>query len=219
MDHKKSSNSFLSKLIIIFASVVLSCLFMLIIFSIFVPADPATETIPEKYDKWIGISGVALALIINFIVDYNSTTKLKYSVSKSEAEITAAKERNDALLEKATRVTEKYAKNEKELFSQFAHARQAPSRIRTSGEFRGVIESYPELKANEHVHKLLSQIENSENLLFNAKTNYADKVAEYNTKIHSFPIALYRKLFKWEDIENVKIASSFDDISDEDLGI
>lgn len=221
MNSKQITNSIAFKLFMLFISIVISSITVVIIMSAFIPADPATGTMPEKYDKWVFILGITLALIVNFIVEYNSATKLKYNVSKTEAEVKAAAERRDSLLEKASRVADKYAGEEKELYSEFAEARKSkmPIRVKTSGEFRAVVESYPELKANEHVHRLLSQIESSENILYNTKSAYAESAAEFNTKIHTFPIAIFRRLFKWEDISAEKTLFAVDEVTDEQLGI
>lgn len=220
MDFNKILNSLPVKIFALIISVIISIFFSLIIFSMLVSEN---EEIPEKYNFWIVFCGVAFALIVNFIVEYNSTTKLKYNVSKAEAEIKAAIERRDSLLDKATRVSDKYAGEEKELYSEFAQSRKGTgavsARVRTSGDFKAVVESYPELKANEHVHKLISQIESSENILYNAKNAYADKAAKFNTKIHTFPIAIFRKLFKWEDISTEALLSAEEEITDEQLGI
>ncbi|MDE5994475.1 MAG: LemA family protein [Oscillospiraceae bacterium] len=221
MNFKQITNNIAFKLFILFISIVISSIIVLVIMCAFIPSDPVTDTLPEKYDKWVFVLGILLALIVNFIVEYNLTTKLKYNVSKSEAEVKAAAERRDSLLEKASRVADKYAGEEKELFSEFAEARKGkmPVRVRTSGEFRAVVESYPELKANEHVHKLLSQIESSENILYNTKSSYAESAAEFNTKIHTFPIAIFRRLFKWKDISTEALLSAEEEITDEQLGI
>lgn len=220
MNFNKILNSLPVKIFALIISVIISIFFSLIIFSMLVSEN---EQIPEKYNFWIVFCGVAFALIVNFIVEYNSTTKLKYNVSKAEAEVKAAAERRDSLLDKATRVSDKYAGEEKELYSEFAQSRKGTgtvsARVRTSGDFKAVVESYPELKANEHVHKLISQLESSENILYNAKNSYADKAAKFNTKIHTFPIAIFRRLFKWEDISTEALLSAEEEITDEQLGI
>lgn len=220
MNWNKITNNIAFKLLMLFVSMIISSIIILLIMCAFVPAD-AEGNLPSQYDKWVFIGGIALALVVNFIIEYNSTTKLKYNVSKTEAEVKAALERRDSLLSKASRVADKYAGEEKELYSEFADARKSkmPVRVRTSGEFRAVVESYPELKANEHVHKLLSQIESSENILYNAKSAYAQSAAEFNTKIHTFPNAIFRKLFKWNDISAEAVLSAEEEITDEQLGI
>lgn len=220
MNWNKITNNIAFKLLMLFVSMIISSIIILLIMCAFIPAD-AEGNLPSQYDKWVFIGGIALALVVNFIIEYNSTTKLKYNVSKTEAEVKAALERRDSLLSKASRVADKYAGEEKELYSEFADARKSkmPVRVRTSGEFRAVVESYPELKANEHVHKLLSQIESSENILYNAKSAYAQSAAEFNTKIHTFPNAIFRKLFKWNDISAEAVLSAEEEITDEQLGI
>lgn len=220
MNWNRITNNIAFKLLMLFVSMIISSIIILLIMCAFVPAD-AEGNLPSQYDKWVFIGGIALALVVNFIIEYNSTTKLKYNVSKTEAEVKAALERRDSLLSKASRVADKYAGEEKELYSEFADARKSkmPVRVRTSGEFRAVVESYPELKANEHVHKLLSQIESSENILYNAKSAYAQSAAEFNTKIHTFPNAIFRKLFKWNDISAEAVLSAEEEITDEQLGI
>lgn len=220
MNWNKITNNIAFKLLMLFVSMIVSSIIVLLLMCAFVPAD-ADGNLPSQYDKWVFIGGIALALVVNFIIEYNSTTKLKYNVSKTEAEVKAALERRDSLLSKASRVADKYAGEEKELYSEFADARKGriPVKVRTSGEFRAVVESYPELKANEHVHKLLSQIESSENILYNAKSAYAQSAAEFNTKIHTLPNAIFRKLFKWNDISAEAVLSAEEEITDEQLGI
>ena len=220
MNWNKITNNIAFKLLMLFIPMIVSSIIVLLLMCAFVPAD-ADGNLPSQYDKWVFIGGIALALVVNFIIEYNSTTKLKYNVSKTEAEVKAALERRDSLLSKASRVADKYAGEEKELYSEFADARKGriPVKVRTSGEFRAVVESYPELKANEHVHKLLSQIESSENILYNAKSAYAQSAAEFNTKIHTFPNAIFRKLFKWNDISAEAVLSAEEEITDEQLGI
>lgn len=225
MNFNKMTKSLPFKIFRLLLSFLLASLTVLIVFCMFA-SDPETETLPAKYDKWIPILGALLALIVNFIIEYNSVTKLKYDILKAEAEIKSALERRDSLLEKATKVSDKYSVIEQDVFLEFADARKASNshssaKIRTSRDFKAVVESYPELKANEHVHRLISQIENSENVLYNAKNSYAEKAADFNTKIHTFPNVLYRKLFKWEDFsaESVIFSESENEITDEQLGI
>lgn len=220
MNFNKMTKSLPFKIFRLLLSFLIASLTVLIVFCMFA-SDPETETLPTKYDKWIPILGALLALIVNFIIEYNSVTKLKYDISKAEAEIKAALERRDSLLEKATKVSDKYSVIEQDVFSDFAEARKnsGSARLRTSRDFKAVVESYPELKANEHVHRLIAQIENSENVLYNARNSYAAKAADFNTKIHTFPNVLYRRLFKWEDVATETVLSADEEITDEQLGI
>ena len=135
MNWNKLTNNIAFKLLMLFVSMIISSIIILLIMCAFVPAD-ADGNLPSQYDKWVFIGGIALALVVNFIIEYNSTTKLKYNVSKTEAEVKAALERRDSLLSKASRVADKYAGEEKELYSEFADARKVrmPVKVRTSGQ-------------------------------------------------------------------------------------
>lgn len=207
------------QLLKLLVTLIISYLIVIMGFSIAVPSDPATGTIPEKYDIYIFISGLVLALAANFLIEYNQVQKLKYAISKTQADITATQDMKASLLDKAERVTDKYMRAEKELYSEFAQARKPAEKsrhIHSGSDFRGVVESYPEMKSNEHIQKLLSQLENSEAALLHAKKIYSDSVAKFNTKIHSFPMVLFRRICKWEDIQ---MDLKEDMVTDSELGI
>lgn len=202
------------------ASFIISMLLVVIAFSIIFPADPVTGTFDEKYNIYVFIIGIVIAFAVNIILEYNQVQKLKYSIMKTEEDIKSAKEMRDSLIDKAERVTDKYRQDEKEVYEEFAAARKitVSKRIRSGSEFRGVVESYPEMRSNEHIQKLLSQLESSEAVLLNSKRIYTDSVAKFNTKIHSFPIVIFRKMCKWNDIE-MSIIEKDEIVSDEELGI
>lgn len=102
---------------------------------------------------------------------------------------------------KRSRVADKYRNAETELYGKFARAREGGAKIRTSKDFKAVIEAYPELQSNVHTQKLLNQIETTENAKLNAKMAYTEAVAKYNAKIHSFPVVILRRICKWEDVD------------------
>lgn len=202
------------------ASFIISELLVVIIFSIIFPADPVTGTFDEKYNIYVLIIGIAIAFIVNIILEYNQVQKLKYSILKTGEDIKSAREMRDSLIDKAERVTDKFRQDEKDVYEEFADARKSVvvRRIRNGSEFRGVVESYPEMKSNEHIQKLLSQLESSESILLNSKRIYTDSVAKFNTKIHTFPIVIFRRICKWNDIE-MSIIDKDEIVSDEELGI
>lgn len=68
-------------------------------------------------------------------------------------------------------------------------------------QFQQEIENYPELKANENVLKLLEQITECETAIANYKISYNDEVASYNAIIYSFPVVLFRKIARFEEVE------------------
>lgn len=202
------------------ASFAVSLMLVLIVFCIIFPADEATGTIDDKYNIYIVVISIVLAFSVNIIMEYNQVQKLKYSIAKTEADINSAREMRDSLIDKAERVTDKYRQDEKMVYEEFASARKVSvsGRIRNGHEFRGVVESYPEMKSNEHIQRLLAQLESSEVTLLNSKRIYSESVAKFNTKIHTFPIVIFRKICKWNDIE-MSVFDKEEIVSDSDLGI
>lgn len=208
-------NNLLLQLLKLLGAFIVSWFLMVCIFA----ASTTGDEIPEKYNLPMVIIAIFLSFAVNIIIDFNAIARLKSAISKSKADIESVNETSAALIDKAERVADKYRNAETELYGKFARAREGGAKIRTSKDFKAVIESYPELKSNVHTQKLLSQIETTENAKLNAKMTYTDAAAKYNAKIHSFPVALLRGICKWEDV-NIEAGLSKDEmVSDEDLGI
>jgi len=59
------------------------------------------------------------------------------------------------------------------------------------GTFLGLREAYPELKANQHVSRLMEELASAENRVAFARQSYNDSVTSYNTKRQTFPTNLF----------------------------
>jgi LemA protein len=58
------------------------------------------------------------------------------------------------------------------------------------GRLMAVVESYPDLKANQTMGELIEELRSTENKVAFARQAYNDSVMTYNTEIESFPQAL-----------------------------
>ena len=193
----------------------------LIIITIFAVCTSSEDEIPAKYNALMCVLSIILAFAENIIIDFNAAQRYKNLIKKAQADIESVNETSASLIDKAERVADKYRNSESEVYEKFADARKGgqQGRIRTSKDFKAVIEAYPELQSNVHTQKLLSQIETTENAKLNSRMTYSDSVARYNSKIHSFPIVMFRKLFKFEDVEMQSSVLNDDIVTDEELGI
>ena len=54
----------------------------------------------------------------------------------------------------------------------------------------GLVESYPQLKANDNIKQLQEELTGTENKIAFARQFYNDSVASYNTRRESFPAVL-----------------------------
>lgn len=182
----------------------------LLVFAVFTPGE---EEISDLLNGLAFLFGILTGIIITIILKYNALNNLKQKIKKQASNIKIFSKKSEKLLEKANKVSDKYMKHEKEIQTTVAKTRQ----IKTSAEFQGFVENYPNLKANESIMELLNQIRENEDAIANSKVIYNENVSSYNTLIHNFPVSLVRGLFQLEDIEYFEEPD--DMISDEKLGI
>lgn len=193
------------------------CLLWLLIFSTFMPADEEGAT-AEPFQGAICILGIITATTVLLVINYNSMQRAFQKTKSTFSNIKIFKDRTERLLEKANKVADKYMTHEENIQMGVAEKRTKQVKyIRNAQQFQIELENYPDLKANQSVMELLSQIRETENSYAQSKINYNACAEYYNTIIHSFPNNILRKLFKFNDVE------FYDDkeieISDEELGI
>lgn len=58
------------------------------------------------------------------------------------------------------------------------------------GKLLAVVESYPDLKANQTISSLMEELTSTENKISFARQAYNDSVADYNTRREQFPASL-----------------------------
>ena len=228
MDNKKDDrvnnvikNSLLLQLVKLAVAFVLAWILVTAIACSFLPAvaDGPDATIDEKWDLPITCIALALTIIVNVIVDFNAAQRLKSAVDKSRVDLASTNEIMDSLIDKAERITDKYRESEVAVYGEFAQARKSFPAVRNSSDFKVVLETYPELASNIHTQKLLHQLESAEQMKLNARTELTRQIAKYNNRIHSFPLSVFRRLFKLNDIQFSEDLRKEELVSDEELGI
>ncbi|MDY7097562.1 MAG: LemA family protein [Pseudomonadota bacterium] len=72
--------------------------------------------------------------------------------------------------------------------SEFAKFQEGQNQLTQAlGQFRTVVEQYPQLQSNERFADLMVSLEGTENRIDNARTKYNEAVRQYNTTIRTFP--------------------------------
>ena len=150
------------------------CLLWLLIFSTFMPPDETGAT-TEPFPGAICVLGIVSAFIVVFIVNYNSIQRAYQKTKSTFSNITVFKERTARLLEKANKVANKYMTHEADIQLGVAQKRSVkPKFIRNAQQFQMEVENYPDLKANENIATLITQIRDTENSYAQAKINYPE---------------------------------------------
>ncbi len=199
----------------IFFWMVCGWLLWLFIFAVFTPSE--VDEVVEPFRGASLVFGFLTGIVVTFIMKINLVNNLRQKTLEKGSNIKVLLKRSEKLLEKANKVADKYMVHEKEIQEKVAKA-NVNFKIRSSRQFQGMVENYPDLKANESILKLIEEIRNSEDLIANEKVIYNNYVMEYNTLIHNFPLSLIRAIIKYDDLAFYE-EDDQEIISDEELGI
>ena len=151
------------------------------------------------------IIGIAILLVLYFILSYNSLIQLQNRIKESFAAIDVYLEQRFDTLTKTAEAVVSYAKHERETLQKVTELRQGIKSTMSDEEkitiynqmekmLGGIniqVENYPELKANENYLQLQRTINDLEEKLSASRRTYNANVNLFNTKIQSIPINLF----------------------------
>ncbi len=160
---------------------------------------------------WIAL-GIIVAIALWAIAIYNGLVVLRNRYKNAFAQIDVQLKRRYDLIPNLVETVKGYMAHERETLEAVTRARGAavtaaqaasadpggPGVMRQLGEAEGalsgvlgrllaLIESYPELKANQNVLLLQEELTSTENKVAFSRQAYNDSVMEYNIKRESFP--------------------------------
>ncbi len=165
------------------------------------------------------IVGVALP-IIWVIGMYNSLVKLRQQCRESWSSIDTELKRRYDLIPNLVETVKGYAKHESGVLQSVTAARskaaastgtpasQAADENVLIGAMRqlfGVVENYPDLKANQNFLKLQGELSNTEDRIQAARRFYNANVRDMNTKVESFPSNIIAGIFGFRKEEFFEI--------------
>ncbi len=177
---------------------------------------------------------IAVAVAGVFAVSlYNSLVNVKNAVSKAWANIDVLlKQRHDEL-PKLVDTCKQYMQHEQTTLEKVIQARARVADAREAqnmgalgaaeGALRGglgnllaLVESYPELKANEQFLHLQSRISGLENAIADRREFYNESVNINNVRIEEFPELLIARWFKFKRFELLQFTA--EELKDVDIG-
>ncbi len=148
---------------------------------------------------------------------YNSLQQQEEAVFRAWADVEATLQRRLDLIPNLVETVKGYAKHEQETLEAVVNARAKASSTQIApqdlgnaalmGELQNsqdmlssalsrllvVVESYPELKANENFRDLQNQLEGTENRITVARERYNREVESFNAALRRFPESLTNK--------------------------
>jgi len=154
------------------------------------------------------IAGVlVLILMIWFISTWNRLVRLEENVNKSWADIDVLLKQRYDMIPNLVNTVKGYATHEKEIFEQFALARQTAAGCLAQGDVKGlgaaegtlagliprinmVAEQYPELKADTSFVNLQNQLVSIENQVSDRREFYNASATNWNAAIQMIPTSI-----------------------------
>jgi LemA protein len=151
---------------------------------------------------WV-IIGIVVVLILWFVFIFNGLVRLRNQVKNAWAQIDVQLKRRHDLIPNLVETVKGYKDFERATLEAVTKARNVAqqavgqgvgAQAKAEGELSGaltrllaVVESYPDLKANQNFLALQEQLTSTENKISFSRQFYNDSVLNYNNKTQMFP--------------------------------
>lgn len=166
---------------------------------------------------------ILLAIILlggcSVVGTYNGLVSEQTKVEQAQANVATALQRRSDLIGNLVESVKGQMNHETEVFTQIAEARAkigngsvtSKENQEAQGELSSAIsrllvltENYPELKSNQNVEQLMTELAGSENRIFVARKDYNQAATDYNQKLRSFPTVLFANMMNFKEVETFK---------------
>jgi LemA protein len=167
---------------------------------------------------WI-VLGVLALVLLWAIFAFNKLVRLRQRVDNGWSQIDVQLRRRYDLIPNLVETVKGYAAHEREVFDRVTRARaqaidatgvagQAEAENAVTAGLRqllGVVEAYPDLKANESFLALQEELTGTESKIAYARQFYNDQVMQLNTAIQSFPSLILARPLGFKEREFFEI--------------
>ncbi len=180
------------------------------------------------------VIGVVFFLPIVYVVlTYNTLVALRNHIRDAWGNIDTELKRRYDLIPNLVATVKGYAAHEKEIFDRVTQLRaqcltsrgaarqQAANETQLVGALQqllGVVENYPQLKADQHYLKLQKELVNTEDRIQAARRFYNGNVRDYRNKCETFPSSIIAGMFGFEPQDYFQVSPSVREVPDMDFG-
>ena len=144
---------------------------------------------------------------------YNRFVSQEEGIKAQWAQVQSQLQRRNDLIPNLVETVKGYAAHEESVYKDIADARsrllaakspeetiQAANQQTTAlGRLLAVVESYPQLRANEQFNRLMDELSGTENRIATERQRYNERVQVYNTSRRQFPGNLTAKAFRFKE--------------------
>lgn len=165
--------------------------------------------------------GVLVLLILWFIGIYNGLVRARNETKNAWSQIDVQLKRRHDLIPNLVETAKGYMKHEAETLEKVMHARaaalgaQGPAQAgKAEGAlgaaisgFLGIVENYPDLKANQNFLALQEELSSTENKISFARQAYNDQATRYNNRRETFPANMMSGGFEKAEMFEIEVAA------------
>ncbi len=174
--------------------------------------------------------GIALLIVLGLVVVillwvvgvYNGLVRLRNQVKNAWAQIDVQLKRRHDLIPNLVETVKGYAGHERGTLEAVVAARTRAvsaqgleQQVKAEGELSQalgrllmLVESYPDLKANQNFLALQEELSSTENRIGFARQHYNDSVMTYNTRIQTFPPNVIAGMFGFHELPFFEVDSA-----------
>jgi len=144
---------------------------------------------------------------------YNRFVGQDEAIKAQWAQVENQLQRRNDLIPNLVETVKGYATHEESVYKDIADARSrllaakspeetiqaANQQTSALGRLLAVVESYPQLRANEQFNRLMDELAGTENRIAVERMRYNERVQEYNTGRRQFPANVTAKMFGFKE--------------------
>lgn len=163
----------------------------------------------------LGVLAVGMFVGIPMVSTYNGLVTEQSNVENAWANVDSKLQRRYDLIPNLVNAVKGSMAQEKEIFTAIAEARseiggatntnekiEANAKLEKSvTNLLAVVENYPELKSNDNVQGLMTELAGTENRISVERDRYNEAVRDYNNKTKKFPTSMFANMFGFEEVE------------------
>ena len=181
----------------------------------------------------IVIVAVIFLPIIYVVLTYNTLVALRNHIRDAWGNIDTELKRRYDLIPNLVATVKGYAAHEKEIFDRVTQLRaqclagrgtvqqQTVNEIQLVGALQqllGVVENYPQLKADQNYLKLQAELVITEDRIQAARRFYNGNVSDYRNKCETFPSNIIAGAFGFQPEDYFRVSPSVREVPDIDFG-
>lgn len=160
----------------------------------------------EEVSGWCITLGYILGIVITLLggvsVEKSGLHKLYERTGAMKSNVSAIQERMENVIIQLDALIGKHMEHEQEIYLSVSKNEMKKFRhVKSLKDIRASLSTYPVLRSDEDIMRLFGEIAKDNDRILNAKLEYNECAQKYNAGIKSFPVSLFRRLYKMEPLE------------------